>query len=141
MLTLNNPKGQKRGLPTVEEEDHMPLFKRDLLRKVLEGQKTQTRRTHKRTLKVGREYGIRSTRFEKSQCHIKITRCFQQKLGDVTDEEAKKEGFKDLEEFRQRWTKIYGSWDPNQVVMAYEFRPVGDAKKGKPSPAKASRQP
>lgn len=119
-------------MPTVEEEDYMPVFKRHLLRKVLEGHKTQTRRTHKRTLTVGRTYGIRSTRFEKSQGHITITRRFQQKLGDVTEEDAKKEGFKDLKEFKQEWIKIYGSWIPDQIVTAYEFHLVSAAKRGKP---------
>jgi len=109
----------------------MPLFKRHLLRKVLERQKTQTRRIHKHPLKVGSIYGIRTTRFEKSQGHIKITRRFQQRLGDITEEDARKEGFKDIEEFRQQWISIRGSWNPDQIVMAYEFRLVGATRKGK----------
>jgi hypothetical protein len=81
-------------------------------------------------LKVGKTYGIRSTRFEKSRGHITITRRFQQKLGDVTEEDAKKEGSKNLEEFKQEWIKIYGSWHPDEVVTAYEFYLLGAAKKG-----------
>jgi len=62
----------------------------------------------------------------------------QQRLGDITAEDAKKEGFESLEELRKAWVKIYGSWNPGQIVTVYDFQL---AKKGKPSPAKESPQP
>jgi hypothetical protein len=98
------------------------LFKERLLKKVLRGQKTQTRRTHKRTLKPGRVYGIRSSYFGKPEGHIKILRTFKQRLGDISLEDVQKEGFKTLEEFQREWIKINGKWDPNQTVTVYEFQ-------------------
>jgi len=103
----------------------MMLFKEDLLGKVLDGTKTQTRRTHRNLLKVGKVYGIKCSYHEKSRGHILIIRRWQQRLGDITDEEIRKEGFADLEAFARRWEQINGTWDPNQAVTAYEFRLEG----------------
>jgi hypothetical protein len=98
-----------------------PLFKRELLRKVLEGQKTQTRRIHKVTLKPGRTYAARCTRFEKAQARILITAARQEKLGDITQEDARKEGFTSPEAFKQAWTEMHGDWNPDQIVTVYDF--------------------
>jgi hypothetical protein len=51
-----------------------------------------------------------------------ITRRFRQRLGDITHEEAKKEGYHSVEEFGKAWEQIYGrgSWNPNKVVTVYE---------------------
>ncbi|MGD0995758.1 MAG: hypothetical protein ABR909_09595 [Candidatus Bathyarchaeia archaeon] len=35
-----------------------------------------------------------------------------------------KEGYSNLEEFKQIWTEITRSWNPKQVVTAYEFKRV-----------------
>jgi hypothetical protein len=102
----------------------MAIFKRKHIAKILTGQKTQTRRTHKHTWQIGKVYGIRDTWYNKPQAHIKIIRKFKQKLGDISPEDIKKEGYKSLEEFRKAWEEINGGWDPNQTVTAYEFKLV-----------------
>jgi hypothetical protein len=103
----------------------MPLFKRELLRKVLSGEKTQTRRIHKITLKPGRTYAARCTRFEKAQARILITAARQEKLGDITLADAKKEGFTSREQFKQAWTKMHGAWDPEALITVYDFKLEG----------------
>jgi hypothetical protein len=98
-----------------------PLFKRELLAKVLEGSKTQTRRIHKVTLKPGRTYAARCNRFEKAQARILITAARREKLGDITLADAKKEGFANIEQFRTAWLIINGTWKPDQIVTVYDF--------------------
>ena len=100
------------------------IFKRRHLRKVLDGTKTQTRRTHKYTLTIGKTYAVRDRWFSKAQGHILVTRKFRQRLGDISPEDVKKEGFSSLEEFKQEWENCYGpeSWNPNTVVTAYEYK-------------------
>ena len=102
----------------------MALFKRKHLKKILEGTKTQTRRTHKRTWKIGHIYSIRDRWFGKPQAHIKILRRFKQRLGDISTEDVKKEGYGSLAEFQRVWEEIHGpgSWDPDLVVTCYEFK-------------------
>ena len=100
----------------------MAIFKRRHLRKVLTGEKTQTHRTHKYTWTIGKTYYIRDRWFSKPQGHIIVTRKFRQRLGDVSPEDVKKEGLSSLEEFKQEWTELHGSWNPEQIVFCYEFK-------------------
>jgi hypothetical protein len=101
----------------------MPIFKRKHLSKILTGEKTQTRRTHKLEWKIGRTYSVRDRWFEKPKGHIRITRKFKQKLGEITLLDIRKEGFATMEDFKRGWEEIYGSgsWNPEQVVTVYEF--------------------
>ena len=100
----------------------MAIFKRRHLRKVLAEEKTQTRRCHQHTWKIGKTYCIRDRWFSKPQGHIIVTRKFRQRLGDVSTQDAQKEGFNSLEEFKQEWTELHGSWNPDKIVICYEFK-------------------
>lgn len=99
----------------------MAIFKRKYLEAVTSGRKTQTRRTHKGEWKIGRRYSIRARWFDKPEAKILVTRKFKQRLGDITQEDALKEGFNTIQEFREAWTEINGSWNPDQIVTVYEF--------------------
>jgi len=102
------------------------LFKKHLIKRIQERRKTQTRRISRRKYRVDRTYSIRDNWFGKPQCHIHITRRFEQKLGEISPEDIKKEGFNSLEEFRRVWEEINGkgSWDPEEMVIVYEFELV-----------------
>jgi len=102
----------------------MATFKQRNLDLILAGKKTQTRRTHRQEWKIGHVYSARASWFEKADAWILITRKFRQKLKDISEEDIEKEGFSMLAEFREEWRKINGSWDENQVVVAYEFKLV-----------------
>jgi len=97
------------------------MFKRELLDLVISGKKTQTRRRHKNPLKEKQKYVIKRNWYKNTEQYIQITKVYPQKLGDVSEEEAKKEGFSSLDEFRDAWIRINGSWDPEMVVTVYEF--------------------
>jgi hypothetical protein len=119
------------------------LFKKHLLHKVLDGSKTQTRRIHKRNLKVGRTYGVTCRRYDKAVGYITILRTSQQRLGDITLEDAKAEGFSNIEEFKKAWISINGEFNAEQMVTAYEFFCVGrqdSPRKGKPLSAGEPQQ-
>jgi len=100
----------------------MAIFRRRHLRKVLSGEKTQTRRCHRHTWKLGKTYCIRDRWFSKPQGHIIVTRKFRQRLGDIGPQDVQKEGFNSLEEFKQEWTELHGSWNPDEIVICYEFK-------------------
>lgn len=99
----------------------MVLFKKRLLELVLQGRKTQTRRLHKHRLRPGRVYQARDRYTGPPQAFIKVKRRFEQRLGDMTEEEARAEGVQDLADFQELWKSINGDYDPNQVVTTYEF--------------------
>jgi hypothetical protein len=104
------------------------LFKKHLAARVRAGTKTQSRRTSKIRYREGSIQPIQENyKPGKAKDHIKIDRRYEQKLGDVTEEQAKAEGFANLEEFKAEWTKIYGNFDENQVVTVYEFKVLKNA--------------
>jgi hypothetical protein len=100
----------------------MALFKKPLLQLVLEGKKTQTRRTHRRMWTVGKAYSIRDRLFAKTEAKILILRRFGQRLEEISEEDAIKEGFNNKTEFLKAWNEIYGKIDENEVVVVYEFK-------------------
>lgn len=102
----------------------MVLFKHHLIAPILQKLKTQTRRRHKRKWQVGRTYTFTDRWFGKPQGYIKIKRRFQQRLGDVSEQEAKAEGYESLADFREDWKSIIGDWNPDETVTVYEFELV-----------------
>jgi hypothetical protein len=87
----------------------------------MDGSKIETRRSGKIKYKVGKVYGVTWKRFQKSQGHIKINAHFEQRLCDVTEEQAKAEGFCNLSGFLEFWVKNTGYLIPWQTVDAYEL--------------------
>jgi hypothetical protein len=121
----------------VRLENVFMLFKRPLLNKILKGEKTQTRHPINRKkgipdYHVSQKVGMRAG-YTKFEAYVIITKKFRQKLGDISEEDARKEGFASVEDFKQTWIKLYGSWKPSIVVWVYEFKLVpteGLASKG-----------
>jgi len=50
---------------------------------------------------------------------------FTQPLGEMTDEDASKEGSPSLEAFKEEWAGTYGAWDEGLRVWVVEFEYVG----------------
>jgi uncharacterized protein YqfB (UPF0267 family) len=114
--------------------------------KVLAGVKTQTRRVAKNSealwateqagpmpekvvrqgnrvkWRTGGRYAVQPGRNQKGRGRIELLDIRYQHLGNVTEEEAKAEGFSSLAEFIQAWTEIHGRFDPEQPVWVLEFR-------------------
>ncbi len=100
----------------------MATFTKRSFNQVLQGTKVQTRRLSRREWQVGKTYAARAGRFSQATERIIVTRKFRQKLGSISQEDVRKEGFESLADFKAAWTLIYGRWDPEQIVTAYEFR-------------------
>jgi len=98
-------------------------FTDDNLDLILQGKKTQTRRMWtKPQCQVGKIYFAQSKR--RRGIPIKITDMYRQRLGDISQEEIRKEGFNTLEEFQQVWNNIYGEWNDDITVWVIEFTPL-----------------
>ena len=98
------------------------IFKKEFLPLILSERKNQTRRTHSRLLKVGHIYSIQVNRTHSTGYYIKILKRYIQKLDEISESEAQKEGFNSLSEFKEVWIEITGQWDPTLEVVAYEFK-------------------
>lgn len=97
------------------------LFRKKHLEKILEGEKTQTRRNSKPRVKPGRTYKLRRG-YNPIPEFIEIEEIFQQKLCEITPEDVLKEGFSSLEEFIEEWKSIYDEWEPGKKIWVIEFR-------------------
>jgi hypothetical protein len=101
------------------------MFKKALLEKVLSGEKTQTRRSTQRkpgvrVYEVGEIVGIRAG-YTKYTAYIRITGKRKDKIGNITEDDARKEGFASIEDFKQTWVRIAGKWTPGLIVWVYDF--------------------
>jgi hypothetical protein len=96
-------------------------FERRFVEAILSGKKTVTRRMWTRPLvEVG---SIQAFVWKYSKegifANAKITQLTRGKLGDITESEARKEGFKNLEALIEYFGK---SWNPDREVWIVRFR-------------------
>lgn len=112
----------------------MMLFKDYHISQIVDGEKTVTRREwdeHYHGPNVGSVVAATTELFvadDDVDHYIRITDRYKQKLGDMTDEDARAEGdYEDLDEFEDGYEQVYGDgeWNPEKVVDVVEFEYVG----------------
>ena len=97
------------------------IFKPELARKVVNGSKTMTRRRGDFSYSPGHEYKVQPGRSKFHVCHVFVTRVRAERLGDISQSDAKAEGFKDTSEFVAYWMRINKTWSPNERVAVIEW--------------------
>lgn len=104
------------------------MFKKAMADLVLQRKKTQTRRLPSHSSKVYREGSIQPIQFnyhDKAVGHIKILETFMQPLNQMTEDDAKAEGFNNWYEFMAYLRRINGEAIPEtEVVRVYKFELV-----------------
>lgn len=72
--------------------------------------------------RVGRTYAVQRGRGKHGEARIRVTAVDLQPLSEAfTREEARREGFRSIDAFKQRWISLHRSLDPNQAVWRIEF--------------------
>ena len=99
------------------------LFKPEHKEMILNGTKTATRRIWKRPMvKIGGIYKAKLKMLSKEYfAKIQVTKLYKQCLYSMSDEDAKKEGYESIEEFKKIWIKINGVWNKGLNVDVIEF--------------------
>ena len=99
------------------------IFKPDHVTLIQAGQKTQTRRLGKCRWVVGHVYRITLGWYDKiPQCYIRVLDVHQDRLGNITEAEARREGYHSVESYRSAWERIYkAKWDPELLVWVVTF--------------------
>jgi len=90
----------------------------DDIQHVLEGKKLVTRRNG-RYADPGEIMELRGKKFE-------VYKVYQQPLGEMTDADAKAEGYEDFEAYKQFILSMHQGmpWIPTMKVWVHEFRPI-----------------
>ncbi len=108
------------------------LFRPDMVEKILAGEKTQTRRVWKKAhVKVGNTYAIKKHYYQKNvdaPGFIRITGLRVEPLIEITNMDAKKEGFQSLREFVDVWTELHGEPEWHNDVWVIDFELVDGGK-------------
>jgi N4-acetylcytidine amidohydrolase len=88
------------------------------IEKVIKGEKTATRRNG-RYADIGEVMTLEGHKFV-------VEKVYQQALGDLTDEDARKEGYKSLEDYKEKILSIHPGmrWMPKLEVWVHEFSPL-----------------
>lgn len=115
------------------------IFRPELAVAIVKGQKTATRRrinvinpkspwreTPPLRYPEGKEFAIQPGRGADRVADAVVTARAIRLLGEVTTPDAKREGFATLDEFREAWATINGSWRSAERVHVIEFKLVGE---------------
>jgi hypothetical protein len=107
------------------------IFRPELAAKIGAGEKTQTRRPIKPDeatcrYKVEHSYAVQPGRGKAQVARIVVTDVRQERLGDISRDDAKREGFKrkgfgDPDAFKAYWSEMYGGIDEDQLVWVISF--------------------
>jgi uncharacterized protein YhfF len=113
------------------------IFQREHREQVRSGEKTMTRRrwdendqvtagkTYRATLGGNVEQGM-FTKREDCDCFIRVNDVYRERLGDMSESDAAREGDYSLAEFRDVWRDIHGQWNPDEQVWVVAFEYAGD---------------
>ena len=104
------------------------LFKETHVSMILAGKKTATRRVWKKPMvKVNGIYKAKLKMLSKDYfAKIKVIKLYKQKLMDMRDSDAVKEGYNDVLAFKKIWIEINNEWNPYLEVDVIEFEVVDD---------------
>jgi len=74
----------------------------------------------------GHQYAEEGDSFEIDGQRFAVTDVTHRKLGDLTDEDAQREGSDDLEAYKRRLERVHDGfeWDPESDVVRHRFEPV-----------------
>ena len=100
-------------------------------RLVMDGRKSQTRRRVRPDETVcryvaGRSYSVQHDRHRPAVGRLVVVSVAQQPLGDLTLRDARAEGFRTRQEFRDHWHRLFPDMAAQDVVWVLVIRPDGD---------------
>jgi hypothetical protein len=101
------------------------LFETHHIKLIVDGEKTATRRRWDSSQVIeGNSYRACESLFtprEESPAYIVVNDVYQEQLGEMTEQDAQKEGRYSLDEFRTLWKEMHGEWNPQETVWVVEF--------------------
>jgi len=104
----------------VETPYELP-FRLEHMQPILDNTKTQTTRKGIPDPKIKVGGKVHAAVWEPHFADLKITSIERKRLGDFTEEDARREGGYTLEQFRSVWKSIHGVWNDSELVYVIQF--------------------
>ncbi|RJX47930.1 ASCH domain-containing protein [Halonotius pteroides] len=103
-------------MTTIEADELLPAEK--IRQAVIAGDVTQLHR--------GDKYASEGDRFEIDDVIFEVTTVREERLGDMTDEDARAEGSPNLEAYKKRIERTHDTtWDDDDTAVLHRFEKVG----------------
>lgn len=104
----------------------MILFKREFVGLVLSRTKTESRRRWKRPMvREGGVYWAATSFMPRDRfARLRVRYVRKQRLREMTEGDARREGCASLDEFKEVWRRVYGEWNPDEEVYVAGFEVV-----------------
>jgi hypothetical protein len=98
------------------------IFAHDELKAILSGRKTSTRRQWKKCrFEQGKSYAIHLAQRPASHWITILNPPRQERLGDLSIQDAKREGFRSRQEFQDHWKAKHRAYNPDEIVFVLDF--------------------
>jgi hypothetical protein len=98
-------------------------FKDEYIPLILEGKKTSTIRLEKK-FRVGETLAVTSVKTGKIYCRIRVTSIVQKRLGELTDDDASRDGFRGRADLIKALKRIYGDIRSDRKLYVIRFKRI-----------------
>ena len=105
----------------------MLIFRPDEKLMILRHKKKQARFPGGKRWAIGKIYQAGTGIGSKPFAYLRITGLRQEFLGQISDKDARREGFPHIPGYRKAWKQNHGRWDPHQLVWVVDFEMVSEA--------------
>lgn len=108
----------------IAEKPYELPFRLSHMEPILKGTKIQTSRKGIPGPKIKGGAIVHAAIWQPHFATLRITSIERKRLGDFTEEDAKREGGYTLDEFKEVWKNIHGAWDADESVYVIQFERV-----------------
>jgi len=111
-------------LKEIKEEPYELVFEPPDIERILQGAKIKlvSRTTPNPKVKAGAT--VQASVYMPHFADLRIESVERKKLRYVDEEDAKKEGYKNLTEFKRAWKKKHGEWNEDELVYIVHFQKI-----------------
>lgn len=97
------------------------IFDKTAADRICHGRQTRTTRLGAKRWELGGVHGIQRGNYGTIVAHVRIVGLARIRLGNLTEDDARAEGFSSLELLKRHWRKVYGKWERDLEVWDVRF--------------------